>query len=325
MTPSKRGDALEALGYSRPEAEFLALVSVHSGYFLRRQYEASAQVGRGASSVRFLQRAVAAGHVRSTTYSNRTEVFHLFARAIYRAIGEEDNRNRRRRPVYSIKAKLMALDFVLAHRDSVFLATEAEKLDHFCGKLGIPQDRLPKKTYGARAPDKTRRYFVEKYPIFLRESESAAPSLTTPTFCYVDEGVLSTSGLTTFLHRYRRLFVALRRFDLVYIAAEHRPFRRAWLAFDRFVDSLARPESMALPGEVGEYFRLRRLLETRQYRFLDKAKLDQLRELSAQFRRPKVESRYREWTEEMRVADERGPVTARFKPYFLQRSYAIFG
>src|SRR5690606_37539711 len=116
--------------------------------------EASAQVGRGASSVRFIRRAVAAGHVRSTRFSNRTEVYHLFARPIYRAIGEEDNRNRRSRPVYSIKAKLMALDFVLAHRESVFLATEAEKLDHFCGNLGIPQDRLPKKTYGAAAADK---------------------------------------------------------------------------------------------------------------------------------------------------------------------------
>ena len=132
----ERAQALRALGYSEREAEFLALVAVHSGYFLRRQYGASAQVGRGASSVRFLRRAVAAGHVRSTTFSNRTEVYHLFARPIYRAIGEEDNRNRRSRPVYSIKAKLMALDFVLAHRDSVFLATEAEKLEHFRGKLG---------------------------------------------------------------------------------------------------------------------------------------------------------------------------------------------
>ncbi len=323
MTPSERGKALEALGYSRPGAEFLSLVAVHSGYFLRRHYEASAQVGRGGSSVRFLRRAIHAGHIRSTRFSNRTEVYRLFAREIYRAIGEGDNRNRRSRPVFSIKAKLMALDFMLANRESAFLATEAEKLEYLCDKLGIPLDRLPHKTYGARALDETCRYFVEKYPIFL--SESGPPTPATPTFCYLDEGVLSTSGFTTFLRRYRRLFVALRRFDLVYIAADHRPFRRAWLAFDRFVDSLARPESMALSGEVGEYFRLRWLLETRQYRLLDKEKLDQLRELSAQFRHPKIESRFREWAEEMRVADERGPVRARFEPYFLRRSYAIFG
>ena len=157
MTSSKRAEAeaLEALGYSHPEAEILSLVAVHSGYFLHRHYEASARVGRGGSSVRFLRRAIAAGHIRSTKFSNRTDAYHLFARAIYRAIGEEDNRNRRSRPVLSIKAKLMALDFVLAHRVSKFLATEAERLEHFCGKLGIPLHQLPSKTFGARAPGKT--------------------------------------------------------------------------------------------------------------------------------------------------------------------------
>ncbi len=39
MTWAERINALEALGYGIREAASLSLVAVHSGYFLRRQYE----------------------------------------------------------------------------------------------------------------------------------------------------------------------------------------------------------------------------------------------------------------------------------------------
>ncbi len=87
-------EALQAFGYSAREARFLYVVA-HSGYFLRRQYEAFAGLAWGASASRFLRRALAAKHIRSIPHSNRTEVFHLFSRPVYRAIGAEDNRNRR--------------------------------------------------------------------------------------------------------------------------------------------------------------------------------------------------------------------------------------
>ena len=44
------------------------------------------------------------------------------------------------------------------------------------------------------------------------------------------------------------------------------------LGFDRVADRLADPDSLMPGGEEGEYFRLRRLLETKQYSLLDKAK-----------------------------------------------------
>ena len=217
----------------------------------------------------------------------------MFARAVYRAVGDEDNRNRRPRPNFSIKAKLMALDFVLANRDRRFLGTESEKIQHFCADLGIDESLLPGKTYKSRrSPGQTRRYFVEKYPIFVAPAEGGDSSPIT-SFCYVDEGVLSTSGFTSFLNRYRRLFVALRRFRLVYVAAEYRPFRSAERAFDRFAESLTRPESRLPRGAMGDYFVLRRLFETRQYDQLDKAKLDRLRDLSARLGHPKTEAAFR--------------------------------
>ena len=111
--PRKPIEALQALGYAEREARFLYVVAAHSGYFMRRQYETFAGLARGASASLFLRGALAAEHVRSIPHSNRTEVFHLFSRSIYRAIGTEDNRNRRQRPHYSVKAKVMTLDFVL--------------------------------------------------------------------------------------------------------------------------------------------------------------------------------------------------------------------
>jgi hypothetical protein len=80
---------------------------------LRRQFESFAQLKRGRVSGEFLRKTVEAGHARVNVYANRTEVYHLFARPFYRALGEEDNRNRRSRPPLSIKAKLMGLDYVL--------------------------------------------------------------------------------------------------------------------------------------------------------------------------------------------------------------------
>lgn len=323
VTPRDRIDALRSLGYTSREAAFLALAALHSGYFLRRQYQAF--VGyRGKVEESLLERAATLGHIHSTIYPNRTEVYHVFARAIYRAIGDEDNRNRRPRPVFSIKAKLMALDFVLAHPAARFLATEREKLEYFCGPGGVDRAVLPGKTYAANSPsEQTRRYFIEKYPIFLDRTDDAIPALA--SFCYVDEGVLSNSGFTSFLKRYGPLFAALARFRLVYVAAEHKPFRRAERAFDRFTEALANPESATPGGQMGEYFCLRRLFETRQYGQLNKAKLDRLRDLSQRFQHSAAESRFKQWAKFVETKARLGRVDAHFEAYRLPHSYDIFG
>lgn len=325
MTSAERIEALRRrFGYASHEAAFLTLVALHGGYFLRRQFEKSISARRGRPAERFLQRVVGAGHARSVEYANRTKVFHLCARPVYRAIGDEDNRNRRPRPNFSIKAKLMALDFVLANRDRRFLGTESEKLEHFCGGLGIEKSLLPGKTYAShRLSGETRRYFVEKYPIFVVPAEGGASSPAT-SFCYVDEGVLSTSGFASFFNRYRRLFAALRRFRLVYVAAEHRNFRSAERTFDRFAESLANPQSHRPRGAMGEYFVLRRLFETRQYDKLDKAKIDRLRDLSGRFGHPKTDAAFQEWSREISAHERSRPVDADFDFHLLPHRYEIF-
>jgi len=183
---------------------------------------------------------------------------------------------------------------------------------------------LPGKTYSAKSPSgQTRRDFIEKYPIFLDTSQNATAPLA--SFGYVDEGVLSNSGFTSFLKRYRALFAALGRFRLVYVAAEHKPFRRAERAFDRFGEALEDPEAATPGGQTGEYFRLCRLFETRQYGQLNKAKLDRLRDLSQRFQGSAAESRFQQWVKAVESKARLGRVDAHFEAYRLPHSYEIFG
>ena len=122
-----------------------------------------------------------AEHLRADESANRTVISRIGAKPFFEAIGEQDNRNRRRRQPYrqpySIKIKLMGFDYVLGHREHQYVATETEKLDYFSGTLGIDRSYLPVRIY--RSKDwriKTARYFVDKFPLFL----SGAPSATHP-------------------------------------------------------------------------------------------------------------------------------------------------
>ena len=59
-----RCQAIEMLGYTARQAQFLVLVALHGGYFLRRQYVAFTGTPHGQAAVRFLAHAVAREHVR---------------------------------------------------------------------------------------------------------------------------------------------------------------------------------------------------------------------------------------------------------------------
>jgi hypothetical protein len=290
---------------------------------LRRQFETFAHLQRGRTSGEFLRKTVKAGHTRVNVYANRTEVYHLFARALYRAIGEEDNRNRRARPPLSVKAKLMALDYVLAHGSHKYLATEHDKVDYFTRTLGIDASKLPGKIYRSAAGNRqTRRYFIEKYPLFLTETASSPPVVS---FCYVDEGGLSTTGFESFLGRYRRLLLALRRFRIVYVAADWMNLRSAERKFGRLVEELSSPERCRPKGILGEYFRLKYLVETSQWRLLNVAALDRFRALTKRFQNPDIDSRFQDWQEVIEASQDTPPVEASFEIVRLPHNYTIFG
>jgi hypothetical protein len=87
----------------------------------------------------------------------------------------------------------MGLDFVLAHQERLYLATEAEKLDYFLGTLGLNHSHLPQRTYRSRhGRTIATRYFVDKFPLFL-SGASSAPSPVV-WFCYVDGNIADRGG-----------------------------------------------------------------------------------------------------------------------------------
>ena len=163
MTPTERAAGLERLGYAANEARFLELAAVHGGYFLRRQCEAF----EPGISERLIEKVLAREDAKVMPFLSETLVYHLCRRPFYDAIGQEDNRNRREREPLTIKRKLMGVDVVLSRPGARFLATEEEKVAYFTIESGVALNQLPCRLFTARTGSKeTRRYFVDKYPIF---------------------------------------------------------------------------------------------------------------------------------------------------------------
>ena len=142
MTFEDRVRALEPLGFTPRQTRFMATVALHSGYCLRRQYSAFAGVAYGKNVCEFLETLVARQLAeRFTQRADRGLIYHLHARAIYRALGEEDNRNRRNASAALIARKIMVLDFVLGHPDVEWLGHRAGQGGAVCRTLRRPAGR----------------------------------------------------------------------------------------------------------------------------------------------------------------------------------------
>ena len=88
----------------------------------------------------------------------------------------------------------------------------------------------------------------------------------------MDEGVITGSRFGSYLRQYRSLFLALARFNLIYVSASDRLFQPAERDFRHFIAGL---ESTADGTKAGdqevrmiEYFEARALYESQQLRFL---------------------------------------------------------
>lgn len=190
---------LQASGYTEREAAFVYLVSLHSGYFLRRQFLRFIERGRGALAAQFLRRAFALGHLQSIACGQARFVYHLHATSIYKAVGLAASRHRRLKGDASIKSRLMVLDFVLDHVDDSVLDTRESKVEYFTEVAGIGDQHLPR-IHGA--------LFGDDFPILIKE---------TPCLTFFDEGALSSSAFERFFSRYRAVFAALSGFSLFYV------------------------------------------------------------------------------------------------------------
>lgn len=172
MTRQECLDALAPLGLTPRQTHFVAIVARHSGYCLRRQYAAAAGVAYGKNVRAFLETLVARDLASRITYrTNRGHLYHLHARAIYRAIGQEDDRHRRYASPAFIARRLMLLDTVLGESAADWYATEAEKVALFTTRFNVPLEDLP----GSASPEepstgaRPARYFGHKLPIAVTD------------------------------------------------------------------------------------------------------------------------------------------------------------
>ena len=146
----------------------LSTVMLHSGVFVGRQYAAFAGITHGQKVHDFIEKLLARRFVTPIELGStgRKKIFHVHHKPLYAAIGEPDNRNRRRVTIDRAIERLMILDGVLADRSLTWLGSEREKRATSRQRLGdrLRDDEYPRLVFG-KTPNVTVRYFPDKLPI----------------------------------------------------------------------------------------------------------------------------------------------------------------
>jgi hypothetical protein len=319
-THEQRCAAVETFGYTPRQAQFLVRVALHGGYFLRRQYLAFTGTTHGLASVRFFARTIERDHVRAIPLPRLGHVYHLFARPLYAAIGEEHNRNRRLVETEAVTRKLMALDFVVGTPEGQFIATEEDKVA-LLTELGVWQDYWPSKRYSPRRGRglSVTRYFVDKMPWVRLPGEDRL------WFVYVDtESTLA--GLETFVTQYGRL-LRVMPCGVIYVGTSAWPaaIRRA---MDR---GLARAGQLGpgRPSAFREYCRIRQHVDAKRFDLTSGAELTKFRELRKEFGSAAFDDLYARWCEggESAVVKAAGSpytnLTCELRVHLLRFSYGL--
>jgi hypothetical protein len=282
--------ALQALGYTDEEACFLYLVATHSGYFVARQFLAFAGVQWGKRTTLFWNKLQSNKHARTSSMPRHRAVYHLFSRKLYRQLGRENLRNRRRHELEYIQTRIAMLDFVLANPALFYLETEGDKLSLFCRDLNIEAKHLPSKTYlGRRTVQPTVRYFVDRFPMFLEEPQSPARIVT---FSFIQGSEASLSAFVHHLQAYSPLFRELREFRFLYLSRIDAHFAKARELFHALVTV---PLESNPADDLLRYFAIRKAWDLHQYGLLSEADLIFRNVSKERFAGERFEHFYRAW------------------------------
>ena len=194
---------LEPLGWTGREAEWIALVCLHSGVFTRPQFcryfdTESKRAHRFVKVLLERREAVESDHLM---FNGGARLCRISSKPIYRALGIENIRHRRKARPPIVMRRLLSLDFVLEHPGMNWLPAEPEKVEFF-EELGLSRQLIPRRIYyGAVGAQK--RYFALKLPI------AAGPE--TVTFAYVDPGHQTDRELHSWGVAHGPLWDALRK------------------------------------------------------------------------------------------------------------------
>ena len=178
------------MGWTGREAEWIALVCLHSGVFTLAQFCFYFQGARTNRASRFVHTLVERGLAVEddrAIFPGGAKACRISSKEIYRALGIENVRHRREGDDSAMLRRLLSLDYVLEHPQLPWLPTEPEKVAFF-DLLGFDRRRLPSRLYHGANGNQTR-YFTLKLPI--------AANAKTATFAYVDPGRYTDTELRT--------------------------------------------------------------------------------------------------------------------------------
>jgi hypothetical protein len=214
MTFDQRVQAMQSFGFTHRQAAFLTTVMLHSGVCMPRQYMSFCGIKWGHNARDFFGRLTSRGYATAHHCWRKGGAFyHVHHKGLYRAIGEPDNRHRRRISIGRAAERLMILDVVLSHPDVEWLATEQEKVGYFLVTRSVLQTDLPSISFG-QGDRQTVRYFTEKLPI------GCGPRYEEVVFVYLVTSA-DTGCLERFLSAHRRLFSRLRWWTLRLVFPRH--------------------------------------------------------------------------------------------------------
>jgi len=252
-------EAIQSLGYSEPEALFLYLVAIHSGYFVARQFLGFTGSQWGKRTTLFWTKLQASQHAQIYRFAQGGTVYHLFSRRIYRQIAQENLRNRREHEFEYIRTRVAMLDFVLSNLGNRYLETEQDKVAYFCSELNVSAHHLPSKSYAGRyTPRPTIRYFVDRTPMFFLP----APARQVVTFTYLQGPEANLAGFAHHLQTYLPLFRELSEFRFVFLARTDSYFEKA---SELFRDLVTIPLESNPADDLLRYFQIRKAWDLAEY------------------------------------------------------------
>ena len=205
-TLEDRAGQLAALGWSGREAEWIALVALHTGVFTRSQWCHSFGGAHPEQARRFVRalidKKLAIEDERLMLPGGARAVL-LTGKAPYRALGIPDVRHRRAKDATTqvLMRRLLSLDYLIERPTLAWLPTEADKVQRF-EALGIDRGTFPYRLYGPHGKPQIPRYFAFKLPIAV-DAQAA-------TFVYVDAGQSTDSELRAWGMAHAPLWAALR-------------------------------------------------------------------------------------------------------------------
>lgn len=217
------------------------------------------------------------------------QIYHLYARSLYRALDDEDNRNRRDVSTAVIARRIMALDYLLAHPDRDWLATERDKVERFVTRYDVPHADLPQRVFQAAKAGvpSTTRYFIHKLPIAVDGDPPVA------SFVY-----LATEGtrqeFDAFLTDHARLLAWLPAWTVILVGPSPVVLARCEAVFARARRRPVPPAPASLE-ELRELFAMRQRVDRGDLAGLSVAALHRYPALAVQFTSARIDALYTEW------------------------------